>query len=96
MKNLSLKEGCLLAKNIAQKIISREINEYEGGIKIWKDVIERLEEGCPDNLWAFKSNASAIEDCKWNFEQGGANNDKLIKECEQEIMNAAKKLIEDA
>ena len=85
-----------LARAIAEKIVSGEISEYAGGMRIWKDVIDKLGSRCPDDLWPFKSNSSAIEDIKWNAEQGGDRNEKLIRQCEHEIMAAAKQLTKQA
>lgn len=93
MERLTIEEARELAKVIAQQIVTKEIVEYAGGMKIWKEIIDNLDVECPDDLWPFKSNTSAIEDCKWNAEEGGTNNAKLIHKCEQEIMDAAKKLI---
>ena len=72
--------------------MSGEISEYAGGLRIWKEVIDKLGSKSPDDLWSFKANASAIEDIKWNAEQGGNRNEKLIRQCEQEIMAAAQQL----
>ncbi len=93
MKKITIDNARILAKAIARQIVTKEITEYAGGMKIWKEVIDNLEGECPDDLWPFKSNASAIEDCKWYTEQGGVNMDKLIHQCEKEIMDAAKELI---
>jgi hypothetical protein len=93
MAKLTIEKARILAKDIAQKIVTHEISEYEGGTMIWKEIVDRLDK-CPDDLWIFKSRASAIEDCKWNAEQGGSNNDEFIWRSEQEIFNAARFLIE--
>ncbi|MDD2760097.1 MAG: hypothetical protein PHH11_07370 [Methylomonas sp.] len=85
-----------LARAISTRIVSGDISEYEGGMKIWKEVIDKLGQKCPDDLWPFKSNSSAIEDIKWNAQQGGNSNERLINQCEQEIMAAAKRLINQA
>lgn len=92
MEKISSDDAYSLAKTVAKRIVSGELSEYAGGMKIWKDVIDKLGSKCPDDLWPFKSNASAIEDIKWNAEQGGNSNEKLIRQCEQEIMAAAKQL----
>lgn len=84
------------ARALAREIVSGEISEYAGGMRIWKEVIDKLGARCPDDLWPFKSNASAIEDIKWNAEQGGNKNEELIRQCEREIMVAARKLTEQA
>lgn len=65
-------------------------------MKIWKEVIDKLGSRCPDDLWPFKSNASAIEDIKWNAEQGGDSNESIIRQCEQEILVAARKFANQA
>lgn len=86
----------MLARTIAKRIVSGELSEYEGGMTIWKEVIDKFGSRCPDDLWPFKSNASAIEDIKWNAEQGGNGNESLILQCEQEILVAARKLADQA
>jgi hypothetical protein len=96
MEELSQEDAYSLARVIAMKIMSGEISEYAGGMRIWKEVINKLGSRCPDDLWPFKSNASAIEDSIWNAEQGGSKNEKLIRQCEQEIMDAAKQLTQQA
>lgn len=96
MEALSRDDAYSLAIATAKRIVSGELSEYEGGIKIWKEVIDKLGSRCPDDLWPFKSNASAIEDIKWNTEQGGNRNESLICQCEQEILVAARKLADQA
>ena len=96
MEEINRDDAYSLARKIAKRIVTGEISEYEGGMKIWKEVIDKLSLKCPDDLWPFKSNSSAIEDINWNAEQGGNKNEKLIYECEQEIMAAAKELIKHA
>ena len=96
MEKISINDAFSLARVIAESIVSGEISEYEGGMKIWKEVIDKLGSKCPDDLWPFKSNASAIEDIKWNAEQGGNKNEMLIRQCEQEIMDAANQLTKQA
>lgn len=90
--HISEADGYALARTIAHRIVSGELAEFEGGMAIWKEVIEKIGTGCPDDLWPFKSNASAIEDIKWNAEQGGERNERLVRQCEQEIFAAAEKL----
>jgi hypothetical protein len=92
MKEISRLDAYVLARSIAKRIVSGELSEYEGGMTIWKEVIDKMGPGCPDDLWPFKANASAIEDIKWNVEQGGNGNERLIRQCEQEIFEAARKL----
>ena len=96
MEEISRDDAYTLARTIAKRIVFGELSEYEGGMKIWKDVIDKLGSRCPDDLWPFKSNASVIEDSIWNAEQGGSKNEKLIRQCEQEIMDAAKQLTQQA
>ena len=96
MDEISRDDAYTLARTTAKRIVSGGLSEYEGGMKIWKEVIDRLGSRCPDDLWPFKSNASAIEDIKWNAEQGGTRNENLIRQCEQEILVAARKLANQA
>ena len=96
MEEFSRDDAYSLARATAKRIVSGELSEYEGGMKILKEVIDKLGAKCPDDLWPFKSNASAIEDIKWNAEQGGNRNESLIRQCEQEILEAARKLADQA
>jgi hypothetical protein len=96
MEEISRGDAYTLARTTAEKIVSGELSEYEGGMKIWKEVIDKLGSRCPDDLWPFKSNASAIEDIKWNAEQGGNRNESSIRQCQQEILVAARKLADQA
>lgn len=96
MEEINKDDAYTLAIAIAKDIVSGEISEYEGGLRIWKEVIDKLGVKCPDDLWPFKSNASAIADIKWNAEQGGNKNEELIRQCEQEITVAAKELTNKA
>ena len=82
------------AKTISHAIVSGELSALEGGMKIWKEVVDRLEPPIPDELWVFKSNASAIEDCYTDTELWGSDHSELIQSCEQEIKNAAQNLIQ--
>lgn len=96
MEQISRDNTYSLARSIAKRIVSRELSEYEGAMKIWKQIIDKLDSRCPNALWPVKSNASAIEDIKWNAAQGGASNDTLIQQCEQAIIAAARELIRSA
>ena len=78
---------------IAQQIVSGEMEPYDGAMKIWKKALDKLEARIPDDLWPFKSNASAIEDCLWNSQESGSDNDILIAQCKKEILQAAKLLV---
>jgi hypothetical protein len=96
MDEISRDDAYSLARVIAEKIVSGEISEFAGGMRIWKEVIDRLRSACPDDLWPFKSNASAIEDIRWNAGQGGDPGEELIRQCENEIMAAAQRLTKQA
>ena len=78
---------------IAARIVSGELDPYDGAMTIWKTILETLPDPIPDDLWPFKSCASAIEDYVWNFEQGGANADAEIIREKEEIVRAATALI---
>jgi hypothetical protein len=81
------------ASEIAAQIANGELDAYEGAMRIWKQVIDHLESPIPDDLWPFKSNASAIEDCLWDSRESGTNHDALIAQCKEEILSAARRLI---
>lgn len=96
MEEISRDDAYSLAKALAARILSGELSAYEGGMKIWKEVVDKLGSKCPDDLWPFKSNSSAIEDIRWNAGQGGDGNEGLIRQCEQEILAAARNLADPA
>ena len=81
------------ASEIAAQIANGELDAYEGAMRIWKQVIDHLESPIPDDLWPFKSNASAIEDCLWDSQESGTNHDALIAQCKEEILRASRQLI---
>jgi hypothetical protein len=60
---------------------------------IRKQVIDPLDAGCPEDLWPFNASAMAIEDIRWNAEQGGHRQQRLVRQCEQKILKAAGKLL---
>lgn len=91
---MELREAYPKAIEISKSIISGDLDPYEGAMKVWKEILDYLEERIPEDLWSFKSNASAIEDIIWNFENGGEENKKLIKSCKMEVVEASKYLIE--
>lgn len=81
---------------IAQQIVSGEMEPYDGAMKIWKQALDKLETHIPDDLWPFKSNASAIEDCLWNSQESGSDNDILIAQCKKEIVQTAELLVRES
>lgn len=48
------------ARALARRIVAGAVSPYEGATTIWKEVVDRLGPPVPDDLWPFKSNASAI------------------------------------
>ena len=91
---MTIAEARAQASRIARDICSGDIDAYDGAMTIWKDTIEKLDARIPDDLWPFKANASAIEDCLWNAEETGSNHDATIAQCREEIVQAARTLIE--
>ena len=89
---MNIVEARKIAIGIAEKIVEGRMPPYDGALWIWKEILDRLDEKIPDDLWIFKSNASAIEDCRWNFESGGSEHVALTRQLEQEILSAAKAL----
>jgi hypothetical protein len=63
------------ARLIAQLIYAGEIDAYDGAMKIWKEILDKLDERIPDDLWIFKSNASAIEDMLWVMREDNSEYD---------------------
>ena len=88
-----------LSKNIAEKILSGDVSAYDGAYTIWKDILDYVDP-IPDELWSFKSNASAIEDeysfnQDYEFGRNSLDHTKLIESCISEILASAKKLCDD-
>ncbi len=83
--------ACLLSKPIARSILLGDIPEYEGAMKIWKEIIDHLE-SVPDELWTFKSVASTIED----YMEFSTYSAELKAQCEDEIRKACIRLTENA
>lgn len=81
------------ARLIARGIDTGDIDPYDGAMRIWKEVLDKIDTRIPDDLWPFKSNASAIEDCLWNASESGSNCGTLIAECREEIVQAARVLV---
>ena len=80
---------------IARKIVACTITPFEGAYSIWKDVLDQLDE-IPRALWAFKSNASAIENCHHDTRQFGSDHIELIASCSAEIVAACHILLQQA
>lgn len=80
------------ATAIAKRIASGALEPYEGATMIWKQILVHLEH-IPDELWPFKSCASAIEDCLWNAQESSSCHDVLIADQKREIMQAATTLV---
>lgn len=78
---------------VATLIVSARIDAYDGAMKIWKEILDDLDERIPDDLWPFKSNASAIEDCLWDAQDSGANHDAAIVQYRTAIVEAANLLL---
>lgn len=93
---MKLFQARLEATIIAKQIVIGDIDAYDGAMKIWKEILNSVDERIPDDLWPFKSNASAIEDCLWNAQDSGSNHDELIAQCKKEILQAAKLLLTSA
>ncbi|NJN63906.1 MAG: hypothetical protein HC882_02860 [Acidobacteria bacterium] len=91
---MKLAAARLAAREIAEGIVEGRVDPFDGATIIWKRLLEDLDEPIPDDLWPFKSNASAIEDCIFEAERSGSNYDALIARCRQEIVDAARALIE--
>ena len=70
----------------------RGITEYEGAMKIWKEVLVVMEQ-IPDDLWVFKSEASLIEDRLTNFEEHGSDHTDLVNTSKAKIMSASKLIL---
>lgn len=89
---MDLQMAYIETQKISEKILSQDLSAYEGAMKIWKDILERLEQNIPDDLWSFKSNASAIQDCIADTEECGSNHTRTIQHCEKEIIDAARNI----
>ena len=58
--SVKLSQTRLEATIIAKQIVSGDIDAYDGAQKIWKEILNNVDERIPDDLWPFKSNANAI------------------------------------
>lgn len=81
-----------LVQGVAESIVKGELSEYEGALKIWKEVLDALEK-IPDELWVFKSEASLIEDCLTDREVYNSDHTDLINASKAKIMAAAKSVL---
>ena len=86
---MQLREARIEASKVAEQIVSGTIDPYDGAMMIWKQILDNLNEKIPDDLWTFKSCASAIEDYLFNTKDSGANYDAQIAKEKVEIMQAA-------
>lgn len=82
-----------LVQGVAESIVKGELSEYEGALKIWKEVLGALEK-IPDDLWVFKSEASLIEDCLTDREEHNSDHTYLINASKAKIMAAAKSVLQ--
>jgi hypothetical protein len=82
-----------LVQGIADSIVNGELSEFEGALKIWKEVLDVLEK-IPDDLWVFKSEASLIESCMADFEEHGSDHTDLINQSKANIMSAAQLILQ--
>ncbi len=77
---------------IAERIISGDMEPYDGAMMIWKQIVNNLDR-IPDELWPFKSCASAIEDYIWNAQDSGSIHDAEIANEKRKIIQAAIRLL---
>ncbi len=80
----------ILAAGTSALIVNRSLSPFDGAMKIWKLLIDRLDD-CPEELWSFQSNASVIEDCRSNSGVLSA-----VTKANSEIVAAAKALLRTA
>jgi hypothetical protein len=81
------------ARLIASRIGTGDIDPYDGAMRIWKDVLDKIDTRIPDDLWPFKANASAIEDCLWSASEARSDYGTVMARCREEIVQAAKALV---
>lgn len=79
--------------DIAESIVKGEITEYEGGRKIWKEVMDLVDNNTTDEYSIFKNQASTIDELMDDTERNGTDNEAQIHECEQTILQAARELV---
>jgi hypothetical protein len=84
-----------LVREIANQIINNEIDAYKGSMKIWKEILNYLD-NIPDNLLIFKSNASSIEDMIFDTYEFRANHEEAILKLKNELFNASKAILNEA
>jgi hypothetical protein len=90
---MNISEARQEAAIIVKLIVSGNADAYDGAMTIWKEVLDKLDGPIPDDLWPFKSNASAIEDILWNEQDCGSRNDASVARCKSDILQAAKLLL---
>jgi hypothetical protein len=83
-----------LIKNVAQKIVQREIDEYDGGRLIYEyiNAWPRADEK-PDILWKFISCTSTIEDELFNSKETGRDYSVMINSEKNEIRDISEKML---
>ncbi len=77
---------------IAERIVSGDMEPYDGAMMIWKQILTNLDR-IPDELWSFKSCTSAIEDYVWNSLDSGSTHDAEIANEKSKIIQAAIRLV---
>lgn len=80
-----------LSREVAREIVSGATDEYEGAMRIWKEILDFVDP-VPETLWVFKSSASAIEDCLIDTEEHGGDHAEFIAKCRNDIRAASEKL----
>src|SRR3989339_733152 len=86
----------LLSKDIAGRIISKNISEYDGS-KLIEGLLEKWPNGysnVPNILWSFKCFASEIEDLQFAMEDGKNNYTDFIKVTKLKIIELAERMLE--
>ncbi len=85
------------AKEIARRIVSGDLDPYGGAMQIWKDVLDPafdpMRDHVPDDLWKFKSLASAIQDTL--AQASGSSREAALTRFRDEIHQAARRLAGD-
>jgi hypothetical protein len=84
-----------LSRQIAERITSGQIGEYEGAKEIWEiyDLWNPETSNTSDLLWIFKSASSCIEDYKFAMDEFDSKYISQIEEEQRRIVAAAKQLL---
>jgi hypothetical protein len=84
----------IVARNWAKKIVSGEVSPYDGAKGIWRECCHTLRSG--DRFVIISCSASEYEDLQLVRPGSPEHYDRLIRICEDDILEEAKILLEES